>query len=694
MTLAQYVDQQGQPVRLGKELGRGGQGAVYEISGQAGTVAKIYLKRPDPVDVLKLVALSQVSTPQLLSVSAWPQVILRDPTGQIQGFVMPLVSDTEYHELHNLYRITSRRQAFPQADVRFLVHVARNVSRAFTVLHSRDLLMGDVSSRNVMVSQNGTVRLIDTDSFQITVGGRTYPCPVGTAEFTAPELQGKSFGTLVRTREHDLFGLALLIFHLLFDGRHPYAGIHDNGAMPSPAEAIKTDKFAYSLQYQHGVKPPPFTLTLQGVHSSVRNLFERAFSPKHQNRPQADEWDKVLAEVFRHLTTCSKNAAHKYDSRIPCPWCAMLPANAQAATAKTGIPSAAKRIDVEAELNRIWSGVQNIQRPAPPTQMPVITPAPLPLPAQPAIANIPAPSVPTPNGIYFSGWGILFALISFSTIFEGNWAGFVFFAVLSLYNFAKKNAPAAVKERQEKQMATLQQAHQKQVEQAKTHQHQAYRLTLRASLSEHQQELKQLKDHLTQAQTRQQSTSAESQYRAALAHLEDLRKAVRDIERQEQEKLAEVVKRHRKSMLDQHLQSNIIQPGVIAGVGPALIASLNQKGIYTAKDIREDVRWIKGVGPKRQQDLQAWRDMLEQFYQFNPNSVPPREFEVVRNQMDHERKSKLTQLETAANKLKSDMADWKNADDTISREIHALKTKILQREKTIEMIERGINIVS
>ena len=146
-------------------------------------------------------------------------------------------------------------------------------------------------------------------------------------------------------------------------------------------------------------------------------------------------------------------------------------------------------------------------------------------------------------------------------------------------------------------------------------------------------------------------------------------------------------------MLDQHLQSNIIQPGVIAGVGPALIASLNQKGIYTAKDIREDVRWIKGVGPKRQQDLQAWRDMLEQFYQFNPNSVPPREFEVVRDQMDHERKSKLTQLETAANKL-SEVANWKNADDTISREIQALKTKILQREKTIEMIERGINLVS
>ena len=193
MTLAQYVDQHGQPVRLGKELGRGGQGAVYEVNGQAGAVAKIYLKRPDPGDVLKLVALSQVSTPDLLSVSAWPQSVLRDPTGQIQGFVMPLVSDTEYHELHNLYRITSRRQAFPQADMRFLVHVARNVSRAFMVLHSRDLLMGDVSSRNVMVSQNGTVRLIDTDSFQITVGGPDLSLSCGNSGIHRTRIAGPTF---------------------------------------------------------------------------------------------------------------------------------------------------------------------------------------------------------------------------------------------------------------------------------------------------------------------------------------------------------------------------------------------------------------------------------------------------------------------------------------------------------------------
>ena len=46
MTLAQYVDQHGQPVRLGKELGRGGQGAVYEVNGQAEAVDKIISSGP------------------------------------------------------------------------------------------------------------------------------------------------------------------------------------------------------------------------------------------------------------------------------------------------------------------------------------------------------------------------------------------------------------------------------------------------------------------------------------------------------------------------------------------------------------------------------------------------------------------------------------------------------------------------
>ena len=73
-------------------------------------------------------------------------------------------------------------------------------------------------------AKNALVVLIDCDSFQVNTNGRCYPCEVGVPLYTPPELQKKSFRELIRTRNHDRFGLAILIFQLLFVGRHPYAG--------------------------------------------------------------------------------------------------------------------------------------------------------------------------------------------------------------------------------------------------------------------------------------------------------------------------------------------------------------------------------------------------------------------------------------------------------------------------------------
>ena len=656
MTLTQYVDQRGQAIRLGRELGRGGQGAVYEVAGQQGAVAKIYLTRPDSATSNKLTALAQLSAPELLAVSAWPQSILRDSSGQVHGFVMPLVAESEYHELHNLYRNSSRRQLFPQADWRFLVHVARNLSRAFIVLHARNHLMGDVSSRNVMVSKNGTVRLIDTDSFQITVQNQSYPCPVGTPEFTPPELQGQSFGTLIRNQQHDLFGLAQLIFHLLFDGRHPYAGVHDNGASPSPAEAISADKFAYSLQYRHGVRPPPFVLTLQGLHPQVRDLFERAFSPQHQGRPSAAEWEGAMGELAEQLITCTNNSAHKHDKRLACPRCGLLSANVQAATVKTGIPLDAKRIEVERELNRIWISVQAIRPPGLPMQLPVALPDPLTVTAQFAITK-------PKNGISIAAyiWSTFYLILGIASLLNSIWFGLLIFSMLSYYNFSR-NSIVNVRARREKQF--------------------------NPTRTEHEREADNLRQQLSQFHARQQVASAHQQYLIAMSSLDGMQKNIRGIDQTEQAKLKEVVERYRRPLIEQHLAKSIIRPGEIPGVGPALIADLNRRGVYTAKDITVQVGLIKGVGPKRQRDLLAWRETLEQFFQFSSSQVPPLELEMVRGRLNQDRKLKLAQFEQAAEKLKNDLPDWENADAVLAIDILNLKTRILEREKAVELIER------
>ena len=51
-------------------------------------------------------------------------------------------------------------------------------------------------------------------------------------------MQGKPLRGLIRTENHDRFGLAVLIYQLLFVGRHPCAGVYRGAGDPSFEELI------------------------------------------------------------------------------------------------------------------------------------------------------------------------------------------------------------------------------------------------------------------------------------------------------------------------------------------------------------------------------------------------------------------------------------------------------------------------
>ena len=132
------------------------------------------------------------------------------------GFTMPML--TSQHPLHDLFGPKRRQALFPNAHWSFLVHTGINLSRAFEVLHDRNIVVGDVNSNNVVVYPDSTARLIDCDSFQIQGKGKLFRCNVGVAEYQPPELQGRDFSRIERLPQHDLFGLAVMIFQLLFVG--------------------------------------------------------------------------------------------------------------------------------------------------------------------------------------------------------------------------------------------------------------------------------------------------------------------------------------------------------------------------------------------------------------------------------------------------------------------------------------------
>jgi DNA-binding helix-hairpin-helix protein with protein kinase domain len=314
----------GDGYQLGPEVGSGGEGVIHAVVRRPELLAKLYRRAPSTFDVEKLDTLVRAATPDLLTVAAWPTDCLKNRSGGVVGFVMPRVLDGR--PLHELYTPRSRVQHFPSADFRFLVHVASNVARLFAAVHQAGFIMGDVNHGNILVRNDGTVAAVDCDSFQVGDGAR-FPCPVGTELFLAPELVGQSLWTVRRTANHAAFGVGVLLFHLLFMGRHPFAG-RFLGAGEMPIEkAIAECRFAYSRDARRTkMAPPPFAPPLPVVGSETAELFEQAFHPNGRSgaRPTAEDWLKALEALNGSLAVCGAAQWHQYASSLgSCPWCAI-----------------------------------------------------------------------------------------------------------------------------------------------------------------------------------------------------------------------------------------------------------------------------------------------------------------------------------------------------------------------------------
>jgi len=347
-------------IRLGQQIGRGGEGNVFAIEGQNDRVAKIYSKQPDQGKIQKLAAMTATASPSLLRIAAWPIDLLTDSNSGVRGFVMPRI--VARRDIHELYSPKSRSEEFPEADFRFLVHVGANIARAFAIIHEHGHVLGDVNHGNLLVGPDGTVVLIDCDSFQIRMGSNVFTCDVGVPLFTAPELHGRSFRNLQRTANHDLFGLAVLLFHLLYIGRHPFAGRYSGpGDMPIE-RAIAEYRFAYGPDRAiNGMDRPPGTISLETLGTAIAQQFTQAFnrSGSAAGRPVAKSWVAALEKLQAGLRQCSVASWHHYPAELgACLWCAV---ETQTSVRLFGIPlpKAGGQVDLEA----IWKSIVTIPAP-------------------------------------------------------------------------------------------------------------------------------------------------------------------------------------------------------------------------------------------------------------------------------------------------------------------------------------------
>lgn len=568
-------------IPLGKLLGKGAEGAVYEVPGRADAAAKIYVNPASAERSAKLIAMQSLITPALAQLTAWPIEVLRSPNGNVCGFLMANLRDSK--DIHRLYSPKSRLSEFPSADWRMLVRAALNTAKAFAALHENGFLVGDVNHGGVRVAANATVKLIDCDSFQISHQGRIYLCEVGVQDFTPPELQGHVFRQTVRTANHDNFGLAVLIFQLLLNGRHPFAG-RFRGPQDMPIEkAIPQFRYAYgSNTAATGMQPPPYSAPPSAASPQVAALWERAFGSAGvaaSGRPSAQEWVRVLSELEKHFARCNVQSSHYYFAgHGSCPWCPIE----KAGVALFGIPvgTVARPMGGPFNMDAVWRDILALAVPA----LPALSGLPQATPSASAQAIGKRREVWRTTAFGMAALIVVLGLVLDSSLF-------LIWVIIACVIGPWVNSRGGVD---------------------------------RSPFLTAEREAKSKYDDLSRRWNREDGTQSYNSKKAELSALREEWVGLPALRKQRFEQLVANRQRHAlRAFLDQHE----IERAKIPGIGAGKKAMLESFNIETAADINPHaVMQVPGFGPALTEKLMRWRRGIERNFRFDPQSaIDPRQ---------------------------------------------------------------------
>lgn len=325
--------------RLEKEIGAGGEGRVYRIAGE-NLVAKIYKKvEPEVEQKIRFLVNNPIADlyaggKRILAL-AWPKDILCDDQGNFIGYTMPFIQNgVEICTVARGCDMPKAKVMFPDYDWLFGLQVAINLSKAVEYLHAHACIIGDLNCKNIMVSPDGCITLLDNDSFDMRdpATGAHYRCCAGTQDYLAPELQGRNLRSpnASFTPQSDDFALAIHIFQLLMNNYHPFTGknlvvIQNSTSVNQRLDHLVNGKCPFLHTYSDLTVPVGAPYLPEVVSEQLRMDFYRTFdynaaniSQRVYQRTTAAQWAADLQQFWNRFYTpgqayqCSKDRTHFY----------------------------------------------------------------------------------------------------------------------------------------------------------------------------------------------------------------------------------------------------------------------------------------------------------------------------------------------------------------------------------------------
>lgn len=225
-----------EPFELYSRMSGGAEGMVFTTD-KKNQVAKIYHK--NILTPLRWAKLKRICQTGITAQGFCLPYNLLFYKGYPVGYMMPLGKGVP---LGNVFDgPDALLEAFPDWTRIDVVNTLLALLEKYLYLHLHNIIAGDIQLKNALISSSSSVFLIDMDSVQVG----NLPCPVGTEEFTDPNLWGKDFSSFVRTLHDEDYSIAMLVFSVLFCGLHPYAT--RNGAETLREEVLGRN-FPYDLE--------------------------------------------------------------------------------------------------------------------------------------------------------------------------------------------------------------------------------------------------------------------------------------------------------------------------------------------------------------------------------------------------------------------------------------------------------------
>ncbi len=315
------IGENGREYIIVDEIGRGGQGRVFSLQGGQYAFKLLSTKTSSRKAQLLKRKISYIKTRDIKDLPiARPKEQVR---GDILGYIMDMAIDMM--PLEDLLKPSDDNNWwFNTGGLRKRLNLLYKLAKVLSDLHSKGLVYGDLSPKNVFVSidkDNAEIFLIDTDNI-------THSSKVGEAVYTpgygAPEIIKQETGYDTYT---DDFSFAVIAYQLL-TLNHPFIGDYVNNGDPELEEEAYLCTIPWIEHNNDDINKSStglnsLTTISHQMMEEFTNTFENALDDKFK-RTTTSKWCESIGSTINYLLQCEQcnnEFLHRKFKKPICPFC-------------------------------------------------------------------------------------------------------------------------------------------------------------------------------------------------------------------------------------------------------------------------------------------------------------------------------------------------------------------------------------